>query len=123
MSILAVGACMVIAAAAKSQWKAPRFFKPLLELGQRSYEVYLTHGFVVLALFSVFVAVGKPMLAVPVLFALVIILAGLVGWIVARSYSEPANRWLRNRWNDGPRRLGSVVEPNNASLRAQGSSK
>ena len=48
MTILAVGACMVIAAAAQTQWRAPRIFEPILKLGQRSYEVYLTHVFVVL---------------------------------------------------------------------------
>jgi peptidoglycan/LPS O-acetylase OafA/YrhL len=122
MSILAVGACMAIVAAAQSQWQAPRFFKPLLGLGQRSYEVYLTHGFVVLALFSLFVAAGKPLVAVPVLFAIVIVLAGLLGLLVAHMYSEPANRWLRNRWNDAPGRLGSVVEARGALKRAQGAS-
>src|SRR5271170_941851 len=43
MTILAVGACMIIAVAAQTQWQAPRILKPLLKLGQRSYEVYLTH--------------------------------------------------------------------------------
>jgi peptidoglycan/LPS O-acetylase OafA/YrhL len=115
MSVLAAGACMVIVAAAQTQWQAPRIFKPLLALGQRSYEVYLTHGFVVLGLFGAFVAAGKPMLAVPMLFAGVIVFAGLLGLLVGRTYSEPMNRWLRNRWNDGPSRLGSVVETDGSS--------
>ena len=110
MSFLAIGACMVIAAAAQSKWDAPRIFKPLLGLGQHSYEIYLTHGFIVLSLFNLFVAAGKPMMAVPILFAVVIVLAALLGMLVARGYSEPVNRWLRNRWGDGPGHLGSVVE-------------
>jgi peptidoglycan/LPS O-acetylase OafA/YrhL len=89
---------------------APRIFKPLLGLGQHSYEIYLTHGFIVLSLFNLFVAAGKPMMAVPILFAVVIVLAALLGMLVARGYSEPVNRWLRNRWGDGPGHLGSVVE-------------
>jgi hypothetical protein len=42
---------------------------PLLSLGQRSYEVYLTHMFVVLGVFSLFVAIGQPVSGVPGLFA------------------------------------------------------
>jgi peptidoglycan/LPS O-acetylase OafA/YrhL len=115
MTILAAGTCMVIMAAAQTQWHAPRILKPLLKLGQRSYEVYLTHVFVVLGFFSIFVAAGKPMKAVPVLFLAVIVFAGVLGELVARSYSEPMNRWLRKRWGDGPKRLGSVIEPEDLS--------
>jgi peptidoglycan/LPS O-acetylase OafA/YrhL len=111
MTILAVGTCMVITAVAQALWQAPRILKPLLKLGQRSYEVYLTHIFVVLGLFNLFVAAKKPMKAVPVLFIAVILFAGLLGELVARGYSEPMNRWLRKRWGDGAKRLGSVIEP------------
>ena len=78
-----------------------------LDLGQRSYEVYLTHMFVVLALFGLFVKLGKPMPGVPVLFVATVVLAAILGDGVARCYSEPMNRWLRRRWKDGPERLGS----------------
>lgn len=110
MSILAVAACMVIAAAAETRWRAARIFTPLLAYGRRSYEVYLTHMFVVLACFDLFVKLGKPVRLTPMLFICVILLAGLLGDIVARSFSEPANRWLRNRFGDGPEKLGSVMQ-------------
>jgi peptidoglycan/LPS O-acetylase OafA/YrhL len=110
MTILAIGACMVILTAAKTRWRAPLVLKPILGLGRRSYEVYLTHVFVVLGLFSLFLAADKPIRAVPALFLFVIILAGILGEVVARAYSEPMNRWLRGRWRDGPEELGSVVE-------------
>jgi peptidoglycan/LPS O-acetylase OafA/YrhL len=115
MTILAAGTCMVITAVAQAQWQAPRILTPLLKLGQRSYEVYLTHVFVVLGLFNLFVATGKPMKAVPALFIAVILLAGALGELVARGYSEPINRWLRKRWGDGPKRLGSVIESGETS--------
>jgi peptidoglycan/LPS O-acetylase OafA/YrhL len=98
MSLLAVGACMLIAVFAQTQWGAPRVLKPLLMLGQRSYEVYLTHMFVVFGLFALFLRWGKPMRGVPVLFAAVVVLAGLFGELVARFYSEPMNRWIRRRF-------------------------
>jgi peptidoglycan/LPS O-acetylase OafA/YrhL len=45
MTILAIGTCLVIAAATQSGWKCPRFARPLLNLGQRSYE-NLSHAHV-----------------------------------------------------------------------------
>jgi len=97
MTILAIGTCMVIAAASQTQWQSPRLLTPLLRLGQRSYEVYLTHMFVVFAMFGIFTKLGSPIRAVPVLFASVILLAGIVGEAVARLYSDPMNRFLRRR--------------------------
>jgi len=111
-TILAIGACLVIIAAAHNQWKSPRVLRPVLRLGQRSYEVYLTHMFVVLALFNLFVKMGKPMRAVPVLFVVTIVAAALLGDLIASLYSEPMNRRLRTRW--GERRLGSVIETESA---------
>jgi len=99
-TILAIGTCMLVAVSAQTQWKSPWVLGPIREMGQRSYEVYLTHMFVVFALFNLFVRYGKPMKAVPVLFVAVIAIAGLFGAVVARLFSEPMNRYLRARWAD-----------------------
>ncbi len=109
MTLVAVGTCLLMLAAAQTQWRSPQVLAPLRRLGQRSYEIYLTHIFVVLACFSIFRAVGKPLAMVPVLFVAVIIGAGILGELVGRLYSEPANRLLRRRWGGG--RLGSGLEP------------
>ena len=111
MSVLAVSACMVIAAAAETRWQAPRVVQPLLAYGRRSYEIYLTHMFIVLACFDFFAGMGKPVRLAPLLFVCVIGMAGLLGEVVARFFSEPLNRWLRNRFDDGPGTLGSVMQP------------
>jgi peptidoglycan/LPS O-acetylase OafA/YrhL len=97
MTILALGTCMVIAAAAQTQWRSPRLLRPLAMLGERSYEVYLTHMFVVFAFFDLFMSAGKPMRAVPLLFVTVILVSGGLGALVASLYSEPLNRLLRKR--------------------------
>jgi peptidoglycan/LPS O-acetylase OafA/YrhL len=109
MTLLAVGACLIIAVSAQTRWSGPRVLSPLLSLGQRSYEVYLTHMFVVFACLQIFLAAGKPMAGVPVFFIAVILISSVVGEAVARFYSEPMNRLLRSRWGDGPSKLGSVV--------------
>lgn len=101
MSLLALGTCMIVAAAAQTEWRSPRLLRPLVRLGQRSYEVYLTHMFAVFALFHLFLWIGKPMAAIPALFIAVIPIAGALGSFVARFYSDPMNRTLRSRWGAG----------------------
>jgi peptidoglycan/LPS O-acetylase OafA/YrhL len=109
MTLVALGTCLIITAAAGTDWRSPRIAVPLLSLGRYSYEIYLTHMFVVFALYDAFVSVGSPLRAVPALFVGVIVAAGLLGGLVARCYSEPMNRRLRNRWGEGSERLGSVI--------------
>jgi peptidoglycan/LPS O-acetylase OafA/YrhL len=96
-TLLGVGTCMFIAATAQTQWRSPRILAPLVRMGRYSYEIYLTHMFVVFTFFDVFLHAGKPMRGVPVLFVLTILVAALLGAGVANLYSEPANRFLRNR--------------------------
>jgi peptidoglycan/LPS O-acetylase OafA/YrhL len=110
MTLLAVGTCMFIAASAQTQWKLPHVLSPLLKIGQYSYEIYLTHMFVVFSFFNLFVAVGKPMRWVPVLFVAVILISGTLGGLVAGFYSEPMNRLLRRRAADGSNKLASVID-------------
>jgi peptidoglycan/LPS O-acetylase OafA/YrhL len=109
MTLLAVGTCLVIIAAVQLQWRAPRVLSPFLAYGRRSYEIYLTHMFVVFACFDLFMKYGHPVIWVPVLFAVTIMLAGVLGELVGRFFSEPANRWLRRRIQVGVRPLASVV--------------
>jgi peptidoglycan/LPS O-acetylase OafA/YrhL len=110
MTVLALGTCMLVAVAAQTQWRSPRVLSPLLKLGQRSYEVYLTHIFVVFTLFDLFVKTGKPMRGVPALFITVIVIAGLLGEAVARFLSDPMNQLLRRRFGESSDKLGSVLE-------------
>jgi peptidoglycan/LPS O-acetylase OafA/YrhL len=107
-TLLAVGVSLLIAAASQSAWRAPRLFTPIIILGQRSYEVYLTHMFAVIALFAVFLHFGKPLAAVPVLFIAIIAVAGLLGWCVAVLFAEPANRLLRRRFGIDASSLASA---------------
>jgi peptidoglycan/LPS O-acetylase OafA/YrhL len=95
MTFLGIGTCMFIAATAQTQWRSPRAFAPLLRIGQYSYEVYLTHMFVVFGFFELFLDAGKPMRLVPVFFVATILVAGALGAAVSHFYSEPMNRYLR----------------------------
>lgn len=109
MSIMGLGTCLLIACFVQMHWRAPRLFSPLLSIGQRSYEVYLTHMFVVFACFSAFMKLGAPLRWAWPLFGVVIVLAGVLGEVVARVYSEPMNRWLRHA-GEGASHMGRVKE-------------
>lgn len=95
MTILGIGTCMFIAATAQTQWRSPRLLAPLLKIGQFSYEIYLTHMFVVFGFFELFLVMGSQMRLVPVLFVATLVVAGAFGAAVAVFFSEPMNRRLR----------------------------
>jgi peptidoglycan/LPS O-acetylase OafA/YrhL len=109
MTIIALGACLVIIAAAQTRWRGPRWLSPLLQLGRCSYEIYLTHMFVVFAFFAIFVEFGSRIWTVPVLFVATVVVAAVVGERVARWFSEPVNRALRERWGEGRGRMGGAT--------------
>lgn len=108
MTLLAAGTCMVAIASTQSGWRSPKVLGPLLTLGQRSYETYLTHMFVVFAFFDLFVYGGKALSSVPLLFVATLACAAVLGDVVARFYSEPMNWLLRRRWR-GKAALESLV--------------
>jgi peptidoglycan/LPS O-acetylase OafA/YrhL len=97
MTVLALATCMVAIAASRSGWRSPRGLGAFLSMGQRSYEIYLTHMFVVFALFNFFVFGGKSLADVPLLFVATIVCATVLGDLAARFYSEPLNWILRRR--------------------------
>lgn len=117
MTILGLGVCPTLIPAAQTEWRSPRWLAPLRQMGRRSYEIYLTHMFVVFAFFDFFVSRGKPRSAVPLLFIATIVVAGLVGELVARLYSDPMNRWLRVRFGHAPDRLGRPVDSARVGVR------
>ena len=94
-TLLAIGTCLVIAAASQSHWQAPPALTPLLAMGRHSYEIYLTHEFCVIGLFLLFTRAGSKLQAVPLLFVTVIVISSLVGWLVAAKFAEPTNQRIR----------------------------
>jgi hypothetical protein len=58
--------------------------------------------------------------AVLPLFIVVVVIAGLLGEVVARFYSEPLNRFIRNHWGNRPSNVGSLVEADTGIRREAG---
>lgn len=109
MTILPIGTCMIMIAAAQTDWTAPHLMRPLLAMGERSYEIYLTHMFVVFAFFELFLQAEKPLAGVPLLFIAVLLVSVLAGMLTARMFSEPMNRRLRKVFGQDSNRLASVI--------------
>jgi peptidoglycan/LPS O-acetylase OafA/YrhL len=110
MSVLAVGTALFIVATTQARWRSPGILRPLMKLGQYSYEIYLTHMFVVFPLFWLYLAMGKPKHLVALLFVAAVALSGLLGMLVARIYSEPMNRYLRQQSQNAQTQVASVVD-------------
>jgi len=98
-SFLAVGAAMLLWAQAASPtigWRWLRLLSlPLRVVGRSSYEIYLTHMFVVTALFNLYQRWGSPIAQAPQWFAAMLMLAIALGVVVDRWFSAPLNRLLR----------------------------
>ncbi len=75
--------------------RALRGFGWLRSFGQLSYEIYLTHMFVVFGAIRVWKDLGSDKPHGWIWFLPVIALCWLLGWIVARWFSAPADRGLR----------------------------
>jgi peptidoglycan/LPS O-acetylase OafA/YrhL len=74
----------------------PRAFSAIFTwYGRNSYEVYLTHMLVVWPMMRIFYDLHQPINAAPFWFLAITILAGILGGLVARLYSEPLNLRLR----------------------------
>ena len=110
MSLLAVGTCLIIVAAEQTRWNASWVLNPILNLGRRSYEIYLTHMFIVFISLDLFLTAGKPMIGVPIFFLAVILAGAAMGELIARYYSEPMNRALRHSLGKRYSSLQSVVQ-------------
>ncbi|MBZ5493435.1 MAG: acyltransferase [Acidobacteriia bacterium] len=66
--------------------------------GRNSYEVYLTHMFVVWAMVGLFFHFHQSIHQSPLWFLATLALTGALGHVVARFYSEPLNHQLRTKF-------------------------
>jgi peptidoglycan/LPS O-acetylase OafA/YrhL len=96
-SILPLGACLVMLASVLLHQKGSIFTAPIRWFGRHSYEVYMTHEFLVILGVQLFLKLNAQHHAGPLLlwFAGILLLTAPLGWLVARFFSEPLNRRLR----------------------------
>jgi peptidoglycan/LPS O-acetylase OafA/YrhL len=97
-ALLALSVCLVMAAVTLRRKRGSRWSAPLRWFGRHSYELYLSHEFIILAgvaLFTRFFPHQQPR-AVIAMFVIVMLLATApLAWALGRWFTEPANRRLR----------------------------
>ncbi|HWY60496.1 MAG TPA: acyltransferase [Rhizomicrobium sp.] len=93
LTLLPLGTCLFMVGSVLSGRAGGRLGSPLRWFGRHSYEVYLTHEFIVIWGAAIYAKIdqGSPFLWI----ALFLVLSGILGALVARYFSEPLNRQLR----------------------------
>ncbi|CZI43403.1 TPA: acyltransferase [Legionella pneumophila] len=70
---------------------------PLRWLGRNSYEVYLTHPFLVIVISKTLMHFQPTKLVIGVSYLMTLALSGILGQYIARYFSEPMNQLLREK--------------------------
>ena len=97
-TLLALSACLIIFATTVRAVQGSRLTAPLRWFGRHSYEVYLSHEFIVIAgveLFAHLYPHGAPRPIVAAFVIGILALTAPLGWALAKFFSEPMNRKLR----------------------------
>jgi peptidoglycan/LPS O-acetylase OafA/YrhL len=92
VDVVAIATCLLMTGGVLRAVPGSRWSWPLRWMGSHSYEIYLSHMFVLITL-NPYTLRWRPPL--PLWIATVVVLAALLGYLVSRFLSEPANRLLR----------------------------
>jgi peptidoglycan/LPS O-acetylase OafA/YrhL len=102
VTVLVIGTALVLIWMQKryvnGQQIPSRFTGFLRFLGSNSYEVYLTHMFVVFCFVEVFNMMKLSGEWVWILYISIVVVSGILGVLVARYFSNPLNIFLRERY-------------------------
>jgi peptidoglycan/LPS O-acetylase OafA/YrhL len=92
-TVLALGTCLILFASTLRRREGSRWTAPIRWIGRNSYEIYLTHEFIVIGMTLLYVRIHRG----PTLLwaAAVLGLAAIFGAYIAHTFSEPLNRTLR----------------------------
>ena len=97
-SLLALCVCLVMAGVTLRRKRGSRWSAPLRWFGRHSYELYLSHEFIIIAgvAFYAWYYPHHSSRSVVAIFVIAMLLATApLAWALARWFTEPANRWLR----------------------------
>jgi peptidoglycan/LPS O-acetylase OafA/YrhL len=96
VTLLEIGIALILIA--NSVWpiqQGSRFTSLFRWFGKNSYEIYLTHMFIVTIMAQVFYRLNLPASSILFWYVSILLLSGVSGYLVARYFSEPLNRSLR----------------------------
>ena len=98
-TLLSIGVGLLLVAAVRQKLTGPirTMLLPLIVYGRLSYEVYLTHVFIVLAGIGLYRKYEVNLELSFIFLAGIVLLSGLLGYWVERYFSTPINQWIRNK--------------------------
>jgi len=98
-TLLALGTCLVILPVALRGAQGRWWSAPVRWFGRHSYEVYLSHEFVVILgidwIFARWFPHGASRAVIAGFVMGMVTMTAPLGWALAKWFSEPMNRWLR----------------------------
>ncbi|MDR3492136.1 MAG: acyltransferase [Gammaproteobacteria bacterium] len=94
VTLLEIGIAMIILATQQVNFK---WFNSIRWFGRNSYEIYLTHSFVVLFVAGILYRSNQPTWLIVTEYLVVVLCSGLLGQLIASYYSEPLNRYIREK--------------------------
>jgi peptidoglycan/LPS O-acetylase OafA/YrhL len=99
ITVLEIGVALTLLAVANDvgNRSLARFTGWIQFVGRSSYEIYLTHMFVVLGVMQLYKTIAPATPLFPAWYAAMLLLSIALGYAVARFYSEPANAAVRQR--------------------------
>jgi peptidoglycan/LPS O-acetylase OafA/YrhL len=101
--VLTLSAGILLIALHGQRTDAPRSLQWLCSMGRSSYEIYLTHMFIVFAAVAIYRhAEADPWFGF-LWYAPVVLLCGLLGAAFSHGFSIPCERAMRARWLRNPR--------------------
>ena len=108
-TLLSVGVGLLLISSIRQQLSGwfRTLLSPLIFYGKISYEVYLSHVFVVLAGVALYRHYGSNLSYSLFWLIGMIALSALLGYLVKEYFSEPMNTWIRNRYKNGTNRTTS----------------
>ena len=95
-TLLGLGVCLIMIHSVVRNTPGWRWTGPLRWFGRYSYEIYLTHEFMVMAVLSLFLRMKQAPVALWVVAT--VLLSGGLGYALSRLVSEPMNRTLRDKY-------------------------
>ena len=66
--------------------------------GENSYEIYLSHGFVVIFFTNIYKSFNLTNFFIPILYLIILIASAFLGKGIAKYFSNPINLFIRNKF-------------------------
>jgi len=97
VSAIALGTALMLVCFAQERKQGSRATRWLRWYGRNSYEIYLTHMMAIFALLPLANRFGSTSRLAPLWYVPMIAVAGALGAVIAKYFSEPLNRKLRKQ--------------------------